>query len=103
MEIVGFALAIGYVIGMFVAASYYRKRCGLTELKVRYGIDWREFFLRNLHFFLWMYVKILFWAVVLVVWLVAGQPACPWRAVINVHGVPARKIAWVGFRPAARQ
>lgn len=78
----------GIVAAWFVLYS----RSGLRDVKARHGVDWREFLLPNIPYFLLMWAKCLVWEVVLIVWLATGRPESPWRAAVEIDGRPARTL-----------
>jgi hypothetical protein len=78
----------GPLIG--IPTLYFRS--GLGRVKREQHIDWLEFLLPNLGFFLLLIVKALVWPVTLAVWLSQGRPESPWTAVTEIEGRPARKF-----------
>jgi hypothetical protein len=87
---------------LFISWFIYYERSGLSKVKSEERVDWREFFLPNLPWFLLMWAKCFTWPIVLIVWLARGAPASPWRAVTVVNGRPARAIVRTTPRAPAR-
>jgi len=81
-----------YLVTVFLSFFAFYSRAGLADLKQSEGIDWREFLLPNLGWFMMTFGKQLVWPAVLVAWLATGRLPSKWRAVSSVGGRPARKI-----------
>jgi len=90
----GLANLVGVVSSWFV----YYNRAGLADVKAREGIDWRQFLLPNLPWFVMTRAKCLFWELILVVWLLQGVPPSRWKALTSRDGQPTRAI--VRVRPS---
>ena len=76
-------IAITYLVGGFVAYPVFLNRAGFWKVKGESGVDWREFLLPNIGFFLLLFGKAVGWPVVLVVWLATGRQPSPWAATIR--------------------
>jgi hypothetical protein len=85
-------LGIVNIIGIAASGLVYLRRAGFSELRVRNGVDWREFLLPNPLFFGLTLAKMVFWFGVLIVWLVRDRPASPWRAVVEINNIPVRRV-----------
>lgn len=79
---------IGWVASWI--ANY--ERVGFRDLKAEHDVDWREFLLSNLPWFVLLVVKVWFWPLFFVHWLATGRRSSGWRAVVNVDGRPVRQI-----------
>lgn len=97
MQYIGFANLAGFIVSWFV----YYHRSGLAAVKAQEGIDWRQFLLPNLPFFLLYWAKMFVWPLVLVYWAVTGFKPSPWRATTDIDGVEVRKLLRVAPDAAA--
>jgi hypothetical protein len=78
--------------GFIIAWVQVYRRAGFPDIKQREGIDWREFLIPNIPWFVMTVFKVWFWFVPFGLWLAQGRPGSPWRAVTEVNGRPARRI-----------
>jgi len=81
-----------WLIGVLVSWLVYTNRAGLSDIKHKQGIDWREFLVPNVPYFALQLGKQLIWPVVLVVWLARGRPASPWVAKTQIGKYEVRKV-----------
>lgn len=86
------ALSSVWLVGLFVSWFVFYSRSGLSDIRQKQGINWREFLIPNLGYFVLMWVKVWFWLIVLVVWIGQGRPASPWLATTSLRGRETRKI-----------
>lgn len=76
------------LVGMIPAFWVTYFRSGLSDIKATYGIDWREFYLSNLGYWISHFVL---WPIGLIAWLRAGRP--PKKvAVISIDGREVRSF-----------
>lgn len=83
----GFVMVV-YLIGLFSSIFVYIARAGLFKVDANRG----EFVLSNVGWHLMAVGKAFVWPLVLILWLIQGMPASPWRAVTELNGRPARAI-----------
>jgi hypothetical protein len=89
--------------GLLVGLPVLYFRAGLGRIKRSEGIDWREFLIPNIGFFLLMVGKAILWPVTVVHWNLQGRPTSPWVAVTSLNGRSVRRIVRsesLGIRPA---
>ncbi|WP_448619527.1 hypothetical protein [Geodermatophilus sp. URMC 65] len=92
MELLLWIVVVLFWAGPLIGLPVLYFRSGLGRVKREEGIDWREFLLPNLGFFLLMLAKALLWPFTVAVWNSRGRPASPWTAVTIRNGRPARAI-----------
>lgn len=85
------AFGVFMFVGIVITGFVLHHRAGFS----RAGADWREFLLRNPHWFVLMLVKMFFWPVTLVAWLVTGMGPSRWTAITQENGRRVRKIVRV--------
>jgi hypothetical protein len=86
-------VGIGHSVGIFVCWFTLYRRSGLAEVKAQAGVNWREFLIPNIAFFLLMWGKCLFWEATMIAWLLGGQHPSRWHAAIeDDSGRPIRTI-----------
>lgn len=56
----------------------YYARSGLSKIRETQHVDWREFLLPNLGYFVLTLAKVLTWPLVLLFWFVTGMKPSPW-------------------------
>jgi hypothetical protein len=79
--------------GLLVGPPVLYFRSGLGAVKRKEGVDWREFFMPDLGFFLLMVGKAPAWPVTLGVWVARGKPReSAWQAVTVIDGRPVRRM-----------
>ncbi len=83
--------ALTYYCGLFVSYDIYMHRAGLMSFKKEH-IDWREFIIPNLNWFLMTIIKALFWPIVLCMWFIKGRPPSRWKAYTQLEGHAVRAI-----------
>lgn len=85
-------LGISYWAGVIVAFVVLYTRAGFSKVRAESSVDWREFLLPNLGFFLLYLVKVTFWPFKLVLWLVKGRPPSPWTATTRIADREVRSV-----------
>ncbi len=90
MEYVGAAVVWS---GLLVGLPVLYFRAGLGRVRRKEHVDWREFLLPNLGFFLLMFGKALAWPVTVAVWVARGSNrTSAWTAVTELDGRTVRRI-----------
>lgn len=84
-----------HLLGVLVSWIVLYRRSGLSAVKAEAGIDWREFLIPNIGYFLLMWAKCIVWEVNLVIWLATGMPESRWKAAIDIDGREVRAITRV--------
>lgn len=82
--------AVGFFASLLAVLPW---RAGLLGTNPhREGVDWREFLLGNIPFFLLLFFKASAWELVLVAWLVQGRPPSPWIATTRLRDKEVRQV-----------
>jgi hypothetical protein len=87
-------------VGLIATWIQCYRRVGFGEIKREHGIDWREFLIPNLPWFLLTVAKVFFWPVTVVAWFVLGRPAETWRALVEENGREVRAIRRTAQAPS---
>lgn len=84
--------ALIFYLGMPVSYYTFMSRAGLMAFKRDEDIDWREFIIPNIIWFLATLFKAFIWPVILCIWLFQGRPPSPWRAYSRLNDQSVRVI-----------
>jgi hypothetical protein len=89
-------LGISYWGGVLVSFFVFYARAGFSKVRAETGVDWREFLLPNLGYFVLYLVKVTVWPVPLVHWLATGRGPSPWTATTRDGDREVRAVVRTG-------
>ena len=84
-----------YWIGLITTWIALPRRVGFRKVRREQGVDWREFLLGNVPWFVLTTGKVLLWPITAIHYVTTGRASSPWLAVTELDGQPVRKIVRV--------